>query len=100
LTNNQIEALCAEAANLVVQYNIPIDTDHIFTHCEAALTDGYGPYQGEPDLRWDFMILRPTVGIKTEKQAKLWASTTGRVLRTKIRWYAERIKERKAKDGL
>ena len=39
----QIEVMCAEAARVCKQYNIPVDDQHIFTHGRAARIDNYFP---------------------------------------------------------
>lgn len=56
-TTEQIESMAQTVAVLCQELEIPLDKDHVMTHCEAALLDGYGPYQGDPDLRWDLWYL-------------------------------------------
>lgn len=92
ITKVQIEAMCADAAVIVDTFGIPINSKHVFTHAEAALEDGYGPYQGVPDLRWDLMMLEPKRGIYTVRQARELATETGNILRRKIAWYLAKRK--------
>lgn len=35
-----------------------ISLDNVYTHAERALKFGYGPYQGDPDTRWDLWFLK------------------------------------------
>lgn len=57
-TNAQIEkaaqvgAVLAMALDLYGSYGEKIK-DHFFTHYEFAMKDGYGPWQGDPDVRYD-----------------------------------------------
>ncbi|MBR4908799.1 MAG: N-acetylmuramoyl-L-alanine amidase [Acidaminococcaceae bacterium] len=53
----QIEALAQVTAILSDALDLEITRDNFLTHCEAALADGYGPFQGDPDLRWDLWFL-------------------------------------------
>lgn len=95
LTPVQIERMCAEAAVIVDAYGIPIDRDHVFTHAEAAIEDGYGPYNKSRigDIRWDLMTLVPTRGLNTFEKCRDAAFETGNILRRKITWYAQKRKE-------
>lgn len=56
-TDIQITALSQVTAVLSQELGLPITKDNFMTHCEAALEDGYGVYQGDPDLRWDLWYL-------------------------------------------
>lgn len=76
VTSAQIEALSAVVAILCKYANIPVE--NVLTHCEAALADGYGPYQSDPDLRWDLWWL-PDIN-----NTMLLG---GDVIRGKARWY-------------
>lgn len=53
-----VDALCALAAQIADFYAIPIDADHIMTHAEAALVDGY--FGTADDQRWDIARLTPS----------------------------------------
>ena len=53
----QITALAQVAAVLSQELGLEINKDNFMTHGEAALRDGYGVYQGDPDLRWDLWYL-------------------------------------------
>lgn len=51
LLDECVNAICECAATIAVRYDIPIDSDHIMTHAEAAIRDGYfGTAEAE---RWD-----------------------------------------------
>ena len=63
-TPKQIETLCAVAALCVVKYGLVVD-EHVRTHYEWAVADGYYPN------RWNFM-------------------REGSTLRGKVKWYAQR----------
>jgi hypothetical protein len=56
LTEPLIDALCAVGAKLAKFYGVPIDADHIMSHAEAALRDGY--FGTKPEERWDIARLR------------------------------------------
>ncbi len=57
-TAKQIESLAEVVAVLAQELELPLgDANHIMTHCEAAYRDGYGPYSGDPDTRWDLWYL-------------------------------------------
>ncbi|MBV8638273.1 MAG: hypothetical protein JO322_09325 [Candidatus Eremiobacteraeota bacterium] len=58
LTEPLIDALCLVGARLAAFYNVPIDADHIMSHAEAALIDGY--YGTAETERWDIARLRPS----------------------------------------
>ena len=36
---------------------LPLAEDTVMTHCEIAFVDGYGPGDGDPDMRWDLWFL-------------------------------------------
>lgn len=55
LTEALIDALCAVGAKLAKFYGVPIDADHIMSHAEAALHDGY--FGTLPEERWDIARL-------------------------------------------
>ncbi len=56
LTEPLIDALCLVGAKLAKVYNVSIDADHIMSHAEAALHDGY--FGTAPEERWDIARLR------------------------------------------
>ncbi len=70
-TREQLEAMCALAANLARKYGIALL--NIMTHAEAAAQDGYGPGSGDPQTRWDW-----------------WKE--GDRIHKKIAWYFGRLK--------
>lgn len=55
LTEDRIDGLCLMAARLAAFYDVPIDADHIMSHAEAALHDGY--FGTLPEQRWDIARL-------------------------------------------
>lgn len=57
LTAELIDALCLVAAKLAGRYGVPVDADHIMTHAEAAVRDGY--FGRQPEQRWDIARLKP-----------------------------------------
>ena len=78
----QIDAAGKLVAALAQGLNIPIDRWNILTHCEAALIDGYGPYSGDAETRWDLWYLRDSPGDGAMKPG-------GQVIRGKALWYAK-----------
>ena len=72
----------ASLAALAQGLNIPIDRWNVLTHCEAALIDGYGPYSGDAETRWDLWYLRDSPGDGAMKPG-------GQVIRGKALWYAK-----------
>jgi len=57
LTEELIDALCLVAAKLAAHYDVPVDAEHIMTHAEAAVRDGY--FGTQPEQRWDIARLKP-----------------------------------------
>lgn len=55
LTEPLIDGLCLVGANLAKYYGVPIDAEHIMSHAEAALHDGY--FGTLPEERWDIARL-------------------------------------------
>ncbi len=56
LTEPLIGGLCLVGAKLAKCYGVRIDADHIMSHAEAALHDGY--FGTAPEERWDIARLR------------------------------------------
>lgn len=83
LTDELVDALCAMCAFLALRYGIVIDADHVMTHAEAAIIDGY--FGLLPEERWDLARLRPAPEAVTPAEAQ----ATGEALRQKIRGYME-----------
>lgn len=81
LTEPLINALCLTAAHLAKFYNITIDADHVMSHAEAALRDGY--FGTGPEQRWDIARLR------AEPRALVPAdgTTVGEELRSRMRTF-------------
>ncbi len=77
ITDAQIEAISVVVAILCKYSGIPIE--NVLTHCEAALEDGYGPYSGDPETRWDLWYLRDS----SDGQVK----GGGDIIRGKALWY-------------
>lgn len=57
LTEPLIDALCLVGARLAAFYGVPVDPDHVLTHAEAAVADGY--FGNGENQRWDIARLRP-----------------------------------------
>jgi hypothetical protein len=57
LTPQLIDALCIVGARLAERYGVSIDPDHVMSHAEAALRDGY--FGTAPEQRWDIARLSP-----------------------------------------
>ncbi len=55
LTEPLVDGLCLLAAKLARYYEVPIDAEHIMSHAEAALHDGY--FGTAPHERWDIAWL-------------------------------------------
>jgi len=81
-TPQQIDAAGKLVAKLAQGLNIPIDRWNVLTHCEAALIDGYGPYSGDAETRWDLWYLRDSPGDGAMKPG-------GQVIRGKALWYTK-----------
>ena len=56
-TQKQIEAMAKIVALLCHELCLDIEEDTVMTHCEIAFVDGYGPGDGDPDMRWDLWFL-------------------------------------------
>lgn len=76
VTKSQIEVMALIVA-YICKY-ADIDIKDVYTHCEIARIDGYGPYSGDPETRWDLWYLPDTDG--TMKPG-------GDVIRGKAVWY-------------
>jgi hypothetical protein len=57
LTEPLIDGLCSVAARLAEVYGVPIDAEHVMSHAEAAVHDGY--FGTAPQERWDIARLIP-----------------------------------------
>lgn len=83
LTPKLIDALCMVGGRLAAFYSVPIDGEHIMTHAEAALHDGYfGTAEGQ---RWDIARLEPSSQPLREREA----IDVGEALRSKMRRFQE-----------
>ena len=56
-TQKQIEVMAKIVALLCRELCLPLAEDTVMTHCEMAFVDGYGPGDGDPDMRWDLWFL-------------------------------------------
>lgn len=81
LTEELVDALCGMCAYLAARYDIVIDADHVMTHAEAAIIDGY--FGLLPEERWDLARLAPAAQPVTPHEA----IATGERLRQRIRAY-------------
>ena len=73
-----IDTMCALAAKLAAFYTIPVDANHIMTHAEAAMIDGY--FGTAPEERWDIARLAPSAQLLLPHDALV----TGEALRRRI----------------
>lgn len=67
LTEELIDGLCVVGARLAAFYGVPIDADHVMSHAEAALRDGY--FGVSEDRRWDIARLVPSADPLVEREA-------------------------------
>jgi hypothetical protein len=81
----QTEKMAQTVALLVTALGLQLTIDTVMTHCEAALLDGYGPYSGDAETRWDLWYMRDSPGDGQMKPG-------GDILRGKARWYLEHSK--------
>lgn len=79
LTDALIDGLCFLGARLCKVYAVPIDAEHVMSHAEAALHDGY--FGTLPEERWDIARLRP----QPRPLEPSDAIETGEVLRSRMR---------------
>ena len=56
-TDVQIDVMAKVVAALCDELRLPITPETVMTHCEIAFVDGYGPGDGDPDMRWDLWFL-------------------------------------------
>jgi len=80
VTKEQIESMAAVVAIICKYAGISIES--VQTHCEAAFEDGYGPYSGDPQTRWDLWYLPDYDGSMR---------IGGNVIRGKARWYYDYV---------
>ena len=81
----QTDKMAQTVALLVTALGLQLTIDTVMTHCEAALLDGYGPYSGDAETRWDLWYMRDSPGDGQMKPG-------GDILRGKARWYLEHSK--------
>jgi len=79
LTPARIDALCLVTARIAAFYGVPVDAEHIMTHAEAGLLEGY--FGTEPQQRWDIARLAP----RPEPLVPQDALDAGNELRRRIR---------------
>ena len=56
-TAKQVDVMADVVAILCDALRLTITPETVLTHCEAAFEDGYGPGDGDPDMRWDLWFL-------------------------------------------
>lgn len=83
LTAENVDGLCLLAARLAGFYGVPIDSDHIMSHAEAALHDGY--FGTQPEQRWDIARLSADARPLVEADGR----DVGEELRRRIRLCTE-----------
>jgi hypothetical protein len=74
LVEDAVTALCAVAATVALAYDIPLDVEHVMTHAEAAIVDGYFGAGGDHE-RWDIARLMPAALPLTENDARVAGDT-------------------------
>jgi hypothetical protein len=80
-TMEQIESMARVVAVLAKELELPLyNSNYVMTHCEAAYKDGYGPFQSDPDMRWDLWYIPDYCG-----DGKLYDG--GGLIRGKAAWY-------------
>ncbi len=82
LRDDMLDLACAHVAQLCAIYAIPIDAEHVRTHAEAAVADGY--FGCGDDERWDIARLRAD----DRPLERAEAAAVGDALRARIRAYA------------
>ena len=87
-TQKQIDALAKIVALLCHELWLPLDEDTVMTHCEIAFIDGYGPGDGDPDMRWDLWFLPEPATL----QGELYPG--GMLLRAKAQYYLDTAEEK------
>ena len=80
VTQAQIEAMSYIVAMFAIHGSVPVECT--LTHCEAAFFDGYGPYSGDPETRWDLWYLPDNA--QSDKMIG-----GGDCIRGKARWYIQ-----------
>ena len=81
----QTDKMAQTVALLVTALGLQLTIDTVMTQCEAALLDGYGPYSGDAETRWDLWYMRDSPGDGQMKPG-------GDIVRGKARWYLEHQK--------
>ncbi len=83
LTEALIDGLCLVGARLAAYYDVPIDAEHVMSHAEAAVIDGY--FGSAEEERWDIARLRA----ETRSLVPQDAIDVGEELRTRMRRMTE-----------
>lgn len=83
-TAAQTDKLAQVVAVLAKGLELSLQPSNVMTHCEAALLDGYGPYSGDVETRWDLWYMRDSPGDGVLRYG-------GLVLRGKALWYYNRL---------
>ena len=82
-TAQQLETTAQLIAVLCKTLQLPLTSMNVMTHQEIATLDGYGPYSGDPDTRWDLWYLPDSAENGAMRPG-------GYVLRGKALWYYQR----------
>ena len=83
-TELQVEQMAIVVAILCRELELEISFTSVKTHAEAALLDGYGPGQNDPDMRWDLLRLS---GLPETRALR----PGGELLRKKALAYSEKM---------
>lgn len=81
-TQDQIDGVAKAIAVLCTELDIPVDSDHVMTHCEAAEEDNYGPSTNCE--RWDLWYLPDIPNTEELKPG-------GEVIRGKVAWWQKNL---------
>ena len=81
-TELQINQMAVVIAILCIALELPIDFEHVRTHYEVAVADGYGPNSDDPDCRWDLSWLSGMPETRTLRPG-------GEMLRSRARYYRQ-----------
>lgn len=83
LTQENVDGLCLVTAKLAAYYGVPLDAEHVMSHAEAALLDGY--FGTEPQERWDIARLEAHARPLVEQDGR----DVGEELRRRMRLFGE-----------
>jgi hypothetical protein len=74
LVDDAVSALCTVTSRVAAAYGVPLDVEHVMTHAEAAIIDGYFGASSDGE-RWDIARLVPAPLPLTENDARVAGDT-------------------------